>query len=263
MSVNVVVDLGVNTNATGTIDVFGQTAPVITNKVIASVNVPVSTIIGGGVSTLIEFQGQDNDIAGRLETVFTTGGGFAARKTALASAIQAALVGALDASAAEPFNITAKYTDAGYKNYTSFGSLALGAYAHYLFGHVDATAAIDNDTTFVSKMNGTNTLSGEANLGGALADLIFTLDAAKCTAIAKQVIGQDASRAFGVDNDNTTPDGWQKLIFKPGDKIYVSVTLAAPTVTVLGNNTAQQSEPSAALFANNIKYMVEITLSNA
>ena len=261
MSVNVVVDLGVNTNASGTIDVFGQTAPVITNKVIAAVKVPSAIFYASSASSLIEFQGQDNDIAGRLETTWTadpTGTGVATRKALTAQKLQAALVGALDASAAEPFNISAKYTDAGHKNYASFGDLALGSYAHYLFGHVDATAAIDNDTTFISKMNGVGLT--DAKLGEALTDLIFSLDAAKCTAIAKQVIGQDASRAFGVDNDNTTPDGWQKLAFKAGDKIYVSVTLTAPTVTVLGNNSAQQSEPSSALFANNIKYMIEMTI---
>lgn len=261
----VVIDLGVNTDASGSVQVFGQTQPNITNKVIAAVKVPVSNFFVSGSSSLIEFQGQDNDIAGRLESDWTSGVGSAARKTALAAALQASLTGALNATDAAPFNVsvagTPKYSEAGHKNYDSFGDLALGSYAHFLFGHVDATAAISNDTGFVTDMNGVNELSGQANLGGKLANAIFSLDAAKCALIAKQVVGQDASRAMGQDNDNTTPDGWQRMALKAGDKIYVSVTLKAPQVTVLDNNVAQQSEPSSALFASDIKYMVEMELT--
>ena len=261
MAANVVVNLDVNTNATGTVQVFGQSQPTITNKVIASVPVPVADLFVSGISSLIEFQGQDNDIAGRLESVWTTNEpGAASRKAHLGASLQESLLGALDATDAAPFNTTVlgqpKYSAAGHKNYTSFGSLALGSYAHFLFGHVDATAAIDNDTTFISKMNGTNEVAGEANLGAKLAALISTLSPAQCAAIAKQVIGQDASRAMGEDNDNSLPDGWQRLRFKAGDKIYVSVTLQAPTVTVTANNAAQQSEPTAALYSSSIKYMI-------
>lgn len=261
---NVVIDLGVNTDASGSVQVFSQSQPIISNKVIASIPVAASNFFVSGSSALIEFQGQDTNIAGRLETAWTTGTGFAGRRTALAAALQAALVGALNASDADPFNIAvasvAKYPDAGHKNYNSFGELALGAYSHYLFGHVDATAAISNDSAFVSTMNGVVEPT-QANLGGKLANAIFTISAAQCATIARQVVGQDASRAMGVDNDNTTPDGWQRLALRAGDKIYVSVTLQAPTVTVLNDNTAQQTEPGSALFANNIKYMVEITLN--
>ncbi len=267
MSANVVVDLNVNTTATGTLNVFSQAAPTITNKVIASVKVPVAAFFVSTQSALFEFQGQGNDIAARLEEVWTTNpAGFQMRKDSLSGYIHSCLTsGTLNASDANPFNITvasvAKYSDAGHKNYSSFGELALAAYAHYLFGHVDATAAIDNDTTFVSKMNGKIEASGEANLGKKLADLIWSLNAAQCAAVAKQVIGQDASRAFGQDNDNSLPDGWQRLAFRAGDKFYVSITLNAPTVSVL-DAAAQQSEPSSALFTTPIKYMIEMELAN-
>jgi hypothetical protein len=262
---NVVIDLGVNTDASGSVQVFSQNQPTISNKVIASVPVAATNFFVSGSSALIEFQGQGNDIAGRLESTWTTAApGAATRKAALAAALQAALIGALNATDADPFNIAvagnAKYTESGHLNYTSFGELALGAYAHYLFGHVDATAAISNDTTFVTNMNGT-VEPAQANLGGKLANAIFALTNAQCATIAKQVVGQDAERAMGVDNDNTTPDGWQRLALKAGDKIYVSVTLQAPTVTVLNDNTAQQTEPGSALFDHNIKYMVEMVLN--
>ncbi len=267
MSANVIIDLNVNTTATGTLNVFSQAAPTITNKVIASVKINASLLHGASAS-LIEFQGQGDGIAARLFTPFAvTEPAATTNKTALGSALQTSLTtGNLDASDANPFNVTAagvaKYLDANYKNYSSFGELALGAYAHYLFGHVDATAAIDNDTTFIAKMNGTNEGAGEANLGAKLAALIFSLNAAQCAAIAKQVVGQDASRAFGVDNDNSTPDGWQRLIFKSGDKIYVSVTLNGPTISVL-DGVSQQSEPGPGLYTTPIKYMIEVELTGS
>jgi hypothetical protein len=266
MSANVVIDLNVNTTATGTLNVFSQAQPTITNKVIASVKLNTTLLYSSSASSLIEFQGQGDAIAARLLTAFAvTEPAATTNKTALGSALQTSLTtGNLDASDANPFNTTvatvAKYIDTNYKNYSSFGQLALGSYAHYLFGHVDATAAIDNDTTFVAKMNGTNEGASEANLGAKLAALIFSLNPAQCTAIAKQVIGQDASRAFGVDNDNSAPDGWQRLFFKGGDKIYVSITLNAPTVSVL-DAAAQQSEPNSVLFVTPIKYMIEVELT--
>jgi hypothetical protein len=39
-----------------------------------------------------------------------------------------------------------------YYKQRDFGRVALGAFAHYLFGHVDATAAITNDAAFVEHM---------------------------------------------------------------------------------------------------------------
>lgn len=272
MSANVVVDLGVNTTATGTIDVFGQSLPTISNKVVASTGMNCVALYASASSGLIEFQGVDNNITARLAADFISGVGAATRKSTLANGIQIALTtGNLDASAADPFNVAplgvAKYSDASYKNYSSFGELALGSYAHYLFGHVDATAAIDNDTTFVDKMNGRTippaANAGEADLANKLADAIFGMTSENATAIAKQVVGQDASRAFAVDNDSAGVDGWQKLLFKAGDKIYVTVILQRPTVTVKDNNLAQLSEPSNTLFpAGNVAYMIEITLTN-
>jgi hypothetical protein len=267
MSANVVIDLNVNTTATGTLNVFSQAAPTITNKVIASVKVPVAALFVTTQSALFEFQGQGNDIAARLEDVWTTNpSGFQLRKDALTGFIHSCITtGTLNASEANPFNTTVatvpKYSDAGHKNYSSFGDLSLAAYAHYLFGHVDATAAIDNDTTFVSKMNGKIEANGEANLAKKLVDLIWSLNGVQCAAVAKQVIGQDASRAFGEDNDNGLPDGWQRLRFRAGDKFYVSITLNAPTVSVL-DATAQQSEPNSVLFVTPIKYMIEMELAD-
>ena len=104
--------------------------------------------------------------------------------------------------------------------------------------------------------------AGEADLANKLANAIFAIQPGTATSIAKQVVGQDASRAMGVDNDNQGVDGWQKLLFKQGDKIYVGVELTKPNVSVLGGIEAQQTEPGRDLFGSNITYMVEITLSS-
>jgi hypothetical protein len=262
MSTNVIVDLGVNTNASGTIQVFGQNLATITDKVVASVGISRTLLFADSNNGIIEFQGVDDAIVGRPDSIFTgVSAGTEGRKAALASAIQLSLTtGNLNASTASPFTDVRYGVIDSYKNYSSFGSLALGSYAHYLFGHADATAAISNDTAFITKMDGVVELSGHAMLGKKLAEAIFTLDNAACTSIAKQVIGQDASRAFGIDNDNQGVDGWQQLAFKQGDKIYVSITLDRPEVALL--DTEQLAAPLNTLFpANGIKYMVEITLS--
>lgn len=267
MSVNVVVNLGVSTGATGTVDVFGQTVGTVTNKVVASLPMPYTVLYGGPGTGLIEFQGRNNDIVARTVSEFTQN---LDNKPALTTALQLILTaGNLDATAAAPFNTPAgapygagvlKYSDSSYRNYKTIGELGLGLYAHVFFGHVDATAAIDNDTTFITLMNGTDEMAGQANLSGKLANLIFALSDAQCTSIAKQVIGQDASRAFSADNDNAGVDAWQKLAFKPGDKVYVSITFTRPTVTT--SNAAQQRKPSNLLFISPMTYMIEITLED-
>jgi hypothetical protein len=267
MSVNVVVDLGVNTNTSGTIQVFGQNMPSIYNKVVAATKMDYRLLYHGPGTALFEFQGQDNDITARTVSEFTLN---LDNKPAMAAALQSILTGGnLDATAAIPFSnlnnpfnpaMGLKYADPGYRNFATIGELALGCYSHVFFGHVDATAAVSNDTTFITKMNGTNESASEANLSGKLANLIYGLGVAQATTIAKQVIGQDASRAFGADNDNQGVDGWQKLAFKPGDKIYVSITLVPPTITVQNGQNIQFNANN--FWMSGQKYMIEITLED-
>ncbi len=49
--------------------------------------------------------------------------------------------------------------------------------------------------------------------------------------IVQQVLGQDASRAMGVDNNALLPDYHQYLKFYNGDVIYVNIVVNKPTVT--------------------------------
>ncbi len=83
----------------------------------------------------------------------------------LASGLQAILCDTFDCSAASPFS---NYTsDVEYYKQRDFGRVALATYAHYLFGHVDATAAITNDKAFVEGMLSINAEGDNETAGGA------------------------------------------------------------------------------------------------
>jgi hypothetical protein len=74
------------------------------------------------------------------------------------------------------------------------------------------------------------------------------------------VLGQDASRAMGQDNNALVPGVRQELLFMAGDKIYMNIRLKQPGVTV--TNNGQKTSPAAELFANggDLTYCLEITL---
>jgi hypothetical protein len=241
---NVSVNFNVTVDASGNVSVFSQPSTTLQDTIVATVPLPKSTLYKGADNSLIKFQdaaGNVNDIHAELDTVFTA---TALNKTAMTTGFNAIINGQFDCSGAAPFS--SYLSTPSYYTRSNFGQVALGKYAHDLFGHVAATAAIDNDTGFVDAMNGN--LDGQtpvhAKIATLLTNAIYLLDATKCTAIAKQVIGQDSSRAglpgTGEDNDRATPAGFQALEFKGGDTIYVQVKLLAPTVTV---TSGQQSTP--------------------
>ncbi len=261
---NVVVNFNINANASGTIDVFGQQVTSMTNFLIANVNIPASNFYTGSNSALLTFQGSNLDgIQAQLVSNYAplTSG-------AIMNSINSVIGGSMDCSNAAPYN-AAGYANA-YNTQSNFGYVALGAYAHQLFGHVAATAAIDNDSTFVGNMTG-NTLSNAAHakIAAILTSNIAALTVPAATAIAKQVIGQDASRAMTVDNDGVTPvPDPQPLKWIAGDVIFMTVTLNAPTVTIAGGVTADSNAQlnkayvttQAASFGSNV-YPIKITLS--
>ncbi len=332
----VIVNLNVNVDATGNIEVFGSAPDDQANVVVASQTLPVnalydSTKNGTMGAGLIEFWEPSADLGNIYAKLadgsdFNINGAASYKQTAkvLASGLQRLLVDSLDASAASPFN---KYGgNANYTTCSDFGRLALSTYAHYLFGHVDATAAITNDEAFMSSMlslystdyvkdaqkdnpsgrygdwskksdvnsidvdswSSTQT-SSDANLAIALVKAILAkatsapLSATRSTPaataagavygsdtlanIVKQVIGQDASRAMGQDNNQLTPDVHQILRFEPGDTIYVSITLNTPVVTILNGNT-NQGAPADTKYDKDVsaagiqkeKYDIKITL---
>lgn len=260
MSCNVVVNLSVNANASGTIDIFGQTAPVATNYLIADYKIPASSLYTPATSNgLFSFVGSNGNLDGITGNFNATFAPYSVGT--LMTNISNVIAGSMNCSNAAPYS-DAKYAHA-YDTQANFGYVALGTYAHTLFGHVAATAAIDNDTTFVANMIGNAAgVPAHAKIATLLNSNIATTDP---TAIVKQVIGQDASRARLVDNDGYTPvTSTQGLQFIAGDVIFMNVTLNAPTVTVASGASAQQyttAATSAAAGFTSQNYPIKITLS--
>jgi hypothetical protein len=160
----VTVNLNVNVDANGNIEVFGAGPDVSGNIVVAERVLPVNALYDGtkngtNGAGLIEFWEPAADLGNiyaklAYSSQFNIKNNASYRETAKAMAyyLQFILCDRLDAKDASPFNAS-KY--AGNTNYTTnphFGRLALSAYSHYLFGHVDATAAITNDADFMASM---------------------------------------------------------------------------------------------------------------
>ena len=216
----VVVNFNVNVDASGNVEVFGQGLPDAPNPVVCAVNLPVADLYGSDANAVFEFQEPASALGTRVARRTQAGW---TKAEDLRADLNSIINGTMDASGAIPFN-DAKYasTEEYYKHET-FGRLALSMYAHYLFGHVAATAAITNDQPFMDNMNG-NT-EGTALLGKGLKDAVVNMSDADVLAIVEQVLGQDASRAKDQDNNEVAPDVWQALKFYADDVVYVQITV--------------------------------------
>ena len=254
MTTNVVVNLDVLVDATGDIRVFGKSVPTMTNVIVPVIQLPYTDLYKGADNGLLKFKGNVENNYDLIEGVRNTS--FTGTQADLAADLKTILNGSFDCSGATPFNI-GSYNNV-YSTQGSFGNIALSAYSHSLFGHLAATAAIDNDSSFISKMN--NDTVADARLNIALASEIFNLSMAKATEVARQVIGQDSSRARSEDNDGSNASDYQALEFRQGDVIYMSIKLVAPVVTV--SNVAQASAPSASNYTDTV-YNMKITLGPA
>jgi hypothetical protein len=254
----VTVNLGVNVDASGTINVFGAPFTGVNNEVVSGVRPSASLIYKGSNAdgaALFQFQGNTADpdtIDGRLNDTFMLNAPYG---LAINSALNGVINGPMNASAAAPFSSSVYAADAiNYRNFNTFGDLSLAAYAHYLFGHVQATAAIDNDEDFVAYMN-----SNVEGTGATIASRLFAaLLACNPTNVARQVIGQDASRARNVDNTDPSPSAWQNLEFKENDVVYFNITLQRPVAVTY---TAGQTSAPARESVNVNSYAIKVTLS--
>lgn len=169
------VNLNIEIDAQGEIQILSEAFPTVSNVVVATETLPASALYDPeNGAALFEFW-EDADINGlkaRLASSAIGGDGLASfegfyDKAAkrLASGLEKALCGEMNGNAgsvagpsgtktfaAVPFN-DSKYAsvEANYK-VESFGRLALASYAHYMLGHVQATAAITNDKEFMKAM---------------------------------------------------------------------------------------------------------------
>lgn len=159
--VPIAVNFNVEIDASGNIDVFNAAAPQVSNVIVAEHTLPVDTLylpgLNQGLLELWEPSDDQGNIKVQLaDTDRSASGGlnfgnayqFCAKR--LVTGLEALLCDSFDCSGAIPFN---GYTAAAeYYKQRDFGRVAIATYAHYLFGHVDATAAITNDKAFVEAM---------------------------------------------------------------------------------------------------------------
>jgi hypothetical protein len=234
----VTVNLHASLNVAGDVDLIASSGEVLSNVVFAAIDLSASHLFADASSGVIEFW-ETSGNRGTIRACISAAGksgedghealytGFTDLEADLSGGLHGVINGSLDAAAAAPFNAAA-YTLAEYNTFASLGDMVLALYSHYLFGHVAATAAIDNDAALVSYINGSG--SANAAVGQGLAAALGALPASTVRQIARQVLSQDPSRARAQDNNTVDNDEHQVLIFAPGDIVYVQVAVDAPTV---------------------------------
>lgn len=231
------VDLIANIDVTGNVKVFSTEGTTMYDVVVCDVAIPHTALYGDASNGVLEFV-EDSNVRGTIlgavssadgVSTLQTLNGFGAFRAPLAGSIQTAVCATggspIDASGASPF----KDYPAAYQQFSSFGELVLGVYAHYLFGHVAATAAIANDDALVGYINGADASS--AQIGINLVNALEQLSDGDATNIVRQVLSQDPNRALNRDNNQISPDEHQALEFCTGDIIYLTIRVAAPTVS--------------------------------
>jgi hypothetical protein len=156
--VPIAVNFNVEIDASGNINVFNAATPVVTNVIVAEHTLPVTALYDAsgntGLLELWEPSDDQGNIKVQLANVDSSASGglnltgkYQTSAKDLAAGLQAILCDTFDCSQASPFS---NYTsNVEYYKQRDFGRVAIATYAHYLFGHVDATAAITNDKAFV------------------------------------------------------------------------------------------------------------------
>ena len=168
---NVSVNFEVEITGNSELSIFGLPAPSVSNVLVADMALPVNCLyddrVAGSKKGLIEFwepaADPDNVYVKLASTDSSAVGGpnltdaYKVTLKQLAKGLQRVLCHRFDTRGVAGAK-AAPYDDAKYdgkEEYTKqrdFGRVALGAMAHYLFGHVDATAAITNEVAFVKYM---------------------------------------------------------------------------------------------------------------
>lgn len=260
---NVVVNLGVQADASGSVSIFAKSQDIPeTNIVDATYELPVSALYKGPTDALLKFKGTGNDIEAAYGDNFTT------TVSELTTLIENVLKNTLKAGPASssygdaaPFNDERYNGIAVYQNYPTIGDLALAFYADAIFGHVQATAAINNDTAVVNYINGNDaedTLNEDnANIAYQIANTLKNdLDNNNISRIVEQVIGTDASRALDVDNDDNDIDTWQHLIWRSGDVIFFQITFENP---IISTGADQSIDPAT---IDSVTYNIRVVLGD-
>ena len=174
--VPVKVNFNVVVDADSKVTLFGELAPVASNVIVAERKLPVVALYDeANKKGLLEFwepadaQGDLKCQLANSDTSATGGpvltGAYQVAAKRLATGLETILCDKFDCSGAVPY--TNYYANAEYYKQRDFGRVALGMMAHYLFGHVDATAAITNDKAFVESMLSVSAGGDDETAGGA------------------------------------------------------------------------------------------------
>ena len=204
--VPITVNFNVEVDASGNIDVFNAAAPQVSNVIVAEHTLPVTALYEPnsqvGLLELWEPSDDQGNIKVQLaDTDRTASGGlnfgnaYKASARALVGGLETLLCDSFDCSGALPFS---GYINAvEYYKQRDFGRVALATYAHYLFGHVDATAAITNDKEFVEAMLSLNPGAGDSE-DAATRAAAYTKDyfSGDCRAWDISSSGSDANLAI-------------------------------------------------------------------
>jgi len=247
----VIVSLQINVDVSGNVDLFTSTGALLTNVVACGTKLSLTSLFDrDSSSAAFEFyepSGSPADISGSVYNVCFydpsgVGAGAITGTTVnlydtFVAQMAAVIEGVMDASNAAPF-VTYPNTPKC-QVFDNFGELTLALYAHYIFGHAAATAAIDNDEELIAYVNSNDSMrsTGAAQIATLLARALASMTPETASSIVGQVVAQDPSRARGVDN---TQDARQTLLFAEHDVIYVSITVQKPSITVgpVGNTPA-------------------------
>jgi hypothetical protein len=251
----VIVSLRASIDASGTVNILTDAGNTVHNVVVCATAATAAAFYEDGSHGVIEYWepssargtivGAALDSAARARIVTPV--------TNTAAALQGSLTASLDGSGAAPFNAYAGI--ANYTTFSSVGELALALHAEYLFGHPQATAAIDNDIALVNHFNATG--SG-ADLAVRLYNAIKALGDGAAAGIANQVISQDPTRTAGADNTARNPDVRQALPFYSGDTVYVSIVFKQPALT---SSAALPAGSSSAFPSGGAQLTFQITLN--
>ena len=224
VSLRVVLDLSAN------VELFGYPADAAVNPVYCATTMSAADI--SGLFAFFEMGPSGEGISGELgSNAAGAGGGSAAQVAAdfaAAAGDSTKPESNLDASAAAIFSGYA----GTYSSYASIGDAALAWAANTMFGHPDATAAIDNDDVVISTINGV--------LAAKLTAAILALPQAELTALVDSVVGQDSSRG-GQGIDNNDPAHPHPLAMFAGDVIIVRIQFNDFTTTNANNNQKEAS----------------------
>jgi Flp pilus assembly pilin Flp len=174
VTVNFEVEIAGNSN----LSVFGSEAPIVSNVIVAERQMPVAALYDAvnnkGLIELWEPSSDPENIYVQLANSNfenNLSGAYEVTAKIFAKELQKILCDEFNCIGAAPFS-DPKYSSSGtpitqYTKQRDFGRLALAVFAHYMFGHVDATAAITNDNAFVKNILSLNKAGVDATTAAA------------------------------------------------------------------------------------------------